>query len=182
MVRLSIIFLLVMTYCHGQNYFLKTQILNEGGQKITSNGYIVNLSFGQPIAYGKLTNSNYRAYLGFLRVPNNDRGVYPGIEQNEIQIQSDISNFNLIQCFPNPFRNQTMIKYNLPIETNVNLNVYNNAGQIVGTLVNGKQQPGQYNITWNINNVSQTTLPNGVYFYRLETNEYSATKKLVITR
>lgn len=182
-IKSLILIITTISIASAQSYILKSIVLDAGGKKISSTGYNMNLSFGQPIAYSTLSSSNYRAFLGFYRIPGSTTGAYPGIEDNEIQNPSIFPfAFFHYQCFPNPFRNQSVIKYSIPIETNVNLNVYNNAGQIVSTLVSDKQKPGQYNVTWNINNVSQSKLPNGVYFYRFEAGEFNATKKMVILR
>jgi predicted RNA binding protein YcfA (HicA-like mRNA interferase family) len=83
------------------------------------------------------------------------------------------------------YKNQAgkrVIRYSLPVETEVNLKVLNTAGRVVRILVNGKQKPGNYNFTWNLKGVSQSQLPNGVYFYRLEAGECKATKKMVMLR
>jgi hypothetical protein len=165
-----------------QNYVLRSVVLDEGGGKINSTGYIVNLSFCQPIASSQLSNSNYHAFLGFLSVSHSWTGAYPGIEQKEIEMQAFLSAFSLAQNYPNPFNRHTVIRYSLPIETDVNLRVINSAGRVIRTLVSEKQQPGQYNVTWNLNGVSQSQLANGIYFYRLEAGNFTSTKKMILTK
>lgn len=105
-----------------------------------------------------------------------------GIEEENNNITSLLSDFNLSQCHPNPFYNQTMIRYSIPIETEVNLKVFNTAGRVISSLVSEKQKPGIYNVTWNLKGVSQSRLANGIYFYRLEAGEFTATKKMVMLR
>jgi len=177
--------LLFIAASTAQTYYLKTVVLDAGGKSINGTNYKMNLSFGQPMASNIVSSTNLRCVLGFYRVFNcsTQTGAYPGIEDKEFQNISILPlNYALSQCFPNPFHNQAVIKYSLPVETDVCLKIYNNSGQIVGTLVNQKQGPGQYNITWNINNVSKSKLPNGVYFYQLQTDKYTSTKKMVILR
>ncbi len=116
-----------------------------------------------------------RIYVGFNMHPPT-----VGVEERSADRVVN-KGFKLGQNNPNPFNNQTLIRYSLPIETEVNLKIINSAGRIVRTLFEGKQKPGNYNVTWNLKGVSQTRLPNGVYFYRLEAGEFTATKKMVKT-
>ncbi len=73
--------------------------------------------------------------------------------------------FLLPQNYPNPFNPETTIPYNLKSNAYVELLVYNLAGQRVATLVSEEQEAGNYAVVFNA-----TTLPNGVYVYRLRTN------------
>ncbi len=85
--------------------------------------------------------------------------------------------FSLYQNYPNPFNSGTTIQYDISEGTNVTLTVYNILGQKVATLVNEYQSKQQYSIPFYTDN-----LATGVYFYRLRTNTYSETKKMVIVR
>jgi hypothetical protein len=87
------------------------------------------------------------------------------------------SKFNLSQNYPNPFNPVTTISYQLPRSAFVNLSIYNMAGQLIETLVNEHKNSGYHSVPWNAENVSS-----GLYFYRLEASEYSATKKCVILK
>jgi hypothetical protein len=160
-----------------QSYTLKPIVLNEGGKKVTSGNYVAGLSVGQQTGSNALTSGPYRAVFGFW---NPITGPLLGIEEKNFQKASSFPLvFSLSQCYPNPFNSQTVIRYSIPKETEVNLKVFNTAGRDVRTLVNGKQKPGNYNVTWNLKGVSQSRLPNGVYFYRLEAGDYTAIKKMV---
>ena len=86
-------------------------------------------------------------------------------------------NFGLLQNYPNPFNPVTTIRYELPIQTEVKLAIYNIMGQEMAELVNGKLAAGEYEIIWNAGN-----LPSGIYFYRLETTRKQITKKLVVLK
>ncbi len=85
--------------------------------------------------------------------------------------------FALQAAYPNPSRGQTTIKYQLPKASNVQLQVYNVAGQLVSTISEGQKPAGYHQISWNDNKLS-----NGIYFYQLKAGEYTATKKLLIVR
>jgi hypothetical protein len=96
-----------------------------------------------------------------------------GIKQQEGKpIPED---FTLYQNYPNPFNLTTMINYQLPMTSIVELSVYNLLGQKVATLVAEKQKAGRYKVEWDASGFA-----GGVYFYRLTTDTgFSETKKLL---
>ncbi len=85
--------------------------------------------------------------------------------------------FNLKQNYPNPFNPNTTISYSIPIQTNVNISVYDVSGKEIAILVNEVKSPGSYNI-----NFSAKNLPSGVYYYKITTNEYTETRKMVLLK
>ncbi len=85
--------------------------------------------------------------------------------------------FNLMQNFPNPFNPVTTIKYSLPMNSHVRIEVFNALGESVKILVDNEERAGYHTITWNADNVSS-----GVYFYRIIANGYSNTKKLLLLK
>ncbi len=85
--------------------------------------------------------------------------------------------FALSQNFPNPFNPTTAISYELSANSLVTLKVYDILGREVAMLVNERQAPGSYTMTFNA-----AGLPSGVYFYRLNTEKYSAIKKLLLLK
>jgi hypothetical protein len=90
---------------------------------------------------------------------------------------------SLDQNYPNPFNPTTTIKYTLADRGQVSLRVYNVAGQLVRTLVNDVQTPDAVRpVTWNGLNDSGQPVASGVYFYKLVTNDFSLTKKLVLLK
>ena len=76
--------------------------------------------------------------------------------------ENTTTEFSLNQNYPNPFNPSTMINYQLPMTNEVQLVIYNMLGEKVTSLVNEKQQPGKYSISWDA-----TRLSSGIYFYRL---------------
>ncbi len=99
-----------------------------------------------------------------LDVPDNDATLLP-------------QEFTLYQNYPNPFNPSTMIRYDIPVQGNVNISVFDVLGREVTRLVNGIQQAGEHWVTWNAEGV-----PSGVYFYRVTTNNFTETKKLLLMR
>jgi len=90
--------------------------------------------------------------------------------------QSDYS-FRLNQNYPNPFNPTTTIIYSLAKEGNVKLTVYNAIGSKVSTIVNEYKPAGSYSVQFNGSN-----LASGIYLYRLESGNYSATKKFIMLK
>ena len=85
--------------------------------------------------------------------------------------------FSLSQNYPNPFNPFTSIKFDIPNTLYVKLTIYNLLGKEVAVLVNKKLNAGSYEVDWNASGV-----PSGVYFYKLETEEYNATREMILTK
>jgi hypothetical protein len=85
--------------------------------------------------------------------------------------------FGLSQNYPNPFNPSTTIEFSLPKRSFVNLTIYNLIGQEVGVLVNEELGAGIHRNFWNAGNI-----PSGTYFYRLTTDNFVATKKMVLMK
>ncbi|NOS85870.1 MAG: T9SS type A sorting domain-containing protein [Ignavibacteria bacterium] len=85
--------------------------------------------------------------------------------------------YRLYQNYPNPFNPVTKIKYGLPKNGYVKLTVYDELGKEVSVLVDGYRQANMYEAVFDA-----TNLPSGVYYYKLETNEFAETKKMVIIK
>lgn len=85
--------------------------------------------------------------------------------------------FNLGQNYPNPFNPETKINYSVPVSGNVNIAVFNAAGQLVKELVNGFVNAGNYTVSF-----GGTNLASGVYYYKLEANSFTETKKMILVK
>jgi hypothetical protein len=85
--------------------------------------------------------------------------------------------FSLFQNYPNPFNPVTMIKYQIPINSDVELSIYNLLGQKVTTMVNEHQQAGFHQVEWDASGISS-----GVYFYQLVSGEYREVRKMMLLR
>ncbi len=83
----------------------------------------------------------------------------------------------LAQNYPNPFNPETRIRYKIPSETNVTLKVYDVLGREIAVLVDKEQYAGIYEVVFNGKNLSS-----GIYFYKLETDNYSDSKKLLLLK
>ena len=104
----------------------------------------------------------------------NHYGLPTGIENG-----GDITpaEFVLEQNYPNPFNPTTTISYQLNKNGNVQLTVSNVLGEKVKTLVNEIKQPGRYETLFDASSVAS-----GIYFYRLQAEDYIETHKMVLLR
>lgn len=100
-----------------------------------------------------------------------------GITNVRKNVNAEPSSFHLEQNYPNPFNPTTVFNYVLPITNNVNLSVYDILGREVAVLVNEKQNPGIYKVTWDASNYTS-----GLYFYKLVAGNYMETKKMVLVK
>ncbi len=100
---------------------------------------------------------------------------YPtDVKTNEIIKPNDIY---LYQNYPNPFNPVTNIIFEVPYTANVNIIIYNSLGQKINTLVNELKNKGTYRIQFN-----GSYLPSGVYFYRLDVNNNSIVKQMLLLK
>ena len=101
----------------------------------------------------------------------------------EVQVQARPTVFELANNYPNPFNPATAIQYALPQAADVELTVYNVAGQVVRTLVAEHQNAGRYVVEWDATNDSGHSLSSGMYFYRLQAGgEFRETKKMLLLK
>ena len=100
------------------------------------------------------------------------------VSRNEIRPQV----FELFQNYPNPFNSSTIIKFNISKTSFVNLKVFDILGKEIITLINQNLRSGNYSIPFSISQFSDNQIPSGIYFYRLQTEDFSQTKKLVIIK
>ncbi len=96
------------------------------------------------------------------------------VEQRETEINN---NFVLFQNYPNPFNPTTVINFSIPKSSQIELSVYNVLGQKVATLLNKKLLPGNYKYDFDAGN-----LTSGIYFYKLQTENYTQTKKMMLVK
>lgn len=90
--------------------------------------------------------------------------------------------FRLAQNWPNPFNLSTIICYDLPDQANVTLEVFNVLGQRVTTLQSGVKPAGTHRVRWDGRAADGHTVPSGVYFYRLRSEEISLVRKALLVK
>lgn len=85
--------------------------------------------------------------------------------------------YHLYQNYPNPFNPKSKIKYDISKLSSVKLVIYDALGREVVTLVTEQQNPGSYEVEWDGSNE-----PSGVYFYQLNTGNYSQTRRMLLIK
>jgi len=152
---------------------------------------------GAPIVL-RSTNTSYSWYVSNKKFPVFQIGYYSGsfngIPQPTtksviyypnnptigiVQLSSIIPDqFNLMQNYPNPFNPQTKIRFDVPsASSNLRLVVFDELGREIAVLVNQNLSPGSYEVKWDATNLSA-----GVYYYRLFTENFTETKKMLLIK
>jgi hypothetical protein len=104
------------------------------------------------------------------------------MEQN-IQMTTALpKSFGIAQNFPNPFNATTTIRYSLPNQANVRLEIFNILGQKVKTLVNEPQEAGYKQVLWDGKNDQGDNVSSGVYFYRINAGRYHNVMKMSLLK
>lgn len=91
-------------------------------------------------------------------------------------------NFKLNQNYPNPFNPETRISFELAVSTEVNLSIYNLLGEKVNTLIAQKLNAGFHSFSWDGRSSKNKSLPGGIYFYKLTSNGFSQTKRMLLLK
>jgi len=117
-------------------------------------------------------------YRGKIYRTTNLGGII-GINNNNEIIPND---FELFQNYPNPFNPSTKIKYQIKTEvrsqgSEVKLIIFDILGREIETMVNSKQKPGIYEVTFDGNNLSS-----GIYFYRIVVGDFASVKRMVLIK
>ncbi|RPI74053.1 MAG: T9SS C-terminal target domain-containing protein [Ignavibacteriales bacterium] len=109
----------------------------------------------------------------------NGGGMFSNGEPNIIKLTDGNSpdNYILHQNYPNPFNPSTTIQFALPNESFTKIEIFNSLGEKVSTLVSENLSAGTYKYEWNAEG-----LPGGVYFYRISTENFKQTKKLMLLK
>lgn len=105
--------------------------------------------------------------------------ISTGIDDDENQLPTS---FNLAQNYPNPFNPSTSIQFSLPSRSNIELSVYNIYGQKVKTLARGSFEAGEHQVEWNGTADNGRAVSTGVYVYKINSNEFNQSKKMVLMK
>ncbi len=116
---------------------------------------------------------NYRTYEGTIQVTT-------GVAEEDNPVLP--THFALGQSKPNPFGKITSINYQTPHTVKTRLTIYDASGRTVRTLIDRKDNPGWYTVNWDGRDDRGLECSAGIYFYRLEAGNYTATRSLVIVR
>ena len=121
----------------------------------------------------RVSGGYYKIYLPDYYIGDS---VLVGVKSKEIKNQLPES-YSLSQNYPNPFNPSTVINFNLPRVSNVELKVYNLLGQEVATLVNQEMNAGNHDVKFNASSLSS-----GIYFYTLKAGDFISSKKMLLLK
>jgi len=167
------------------NWVTATETNNQGFevQRKTEDGEFNNLGFvggfgttTKPKAYSfmdsKVQSGSYTYRLKQIDLD----GTYEYSPEVEVDVTTPIE-YALEQNYPNPFNPSTVIKYSIPQDGMVTLNVFNLLGEKVATLVNGIQQAGRYEV-----NFDASKLASGIYVYTINSGSFNSVKKMLLMK
>lgn len=150
--------------------------VNIGGNIYSGSGsYRLSSSVGQSVA-GKAAGGNYIVHAGFWNPAITLVGIHEKVIDQIPKVHS------ISQNYPNPFHRATTICYGIPKAEPVRIEVFNIAGQSVRVLVDQEESPGYRVIGWDGRDESGVELGCGVYFYRITTPQFQATRKMLLLR
>lgn len=149
----------------------------------TDGGIVWNADYS-PLVSGELNSADFIS--DFLVCTVGDDGtvfIYKigetvGIENNLVTI----TDYKLSQNYPNPFNPETMITYSIPLQSQVELIIYDVRGRHVATLVNSLQTSGSHAVTWSGMDDKGNSVSAGVYFYQLTGENYRSTGKMLLLK
>ena len=154
---------------------LERSVLSSGGSSGADPTWAMNGTLGQPtpseegVAGDKVLRTGFWAWL-------------PGATSGLTVLSTQPLRDYLFQNFPNPFRSSTTIKYMLSEERCVEISVFHVHGRRVRTLLTESQDPGRHCAVWNGLDASGREASPGIYFYRLDADNQSTVRKMVLAR
>lgn len=159
---------------------------NNGGFEIEKQAFNVWQNIGFVKGHGTTTETNDYSFID----KNVNSGIYSyrliqidldgaRIESKEVnaEVNFNSGNFSLEQNYPNPFNPSTSIEYSIPTSGFVTIRIFNELGEEVRKAVNEYKQAGNYKINFNAEDIVS-----GVYYYRIDSGSYSATRKMILMK
>ncbi|MBC8491161.1 MAG: T9SS type A sorting domain-containing protein, partial [Candidatus Marinimicrobia bacterium] len=90
--------------------------------------------------------------------------------------------FALHRNYPNPFNASTIIRFDIPVETHVTIEIFDILGRKVGILTDENKTPGFYEICWDGCDNNSKILPSGVYFYAITAGQFHRLHKMLLVK
>ncbi len=170
------------------NWVVRNMVNGANGANVNSgtwnSGQTYPLTFTTTLNAGwQAGNCKFAVFIykdnGSLNISENQQGfqsgyIVTGVNNQQTGIPKE---YELAQNYPNPFNPVTNIKFAVPKDGNVSLKIYDAVGRVVDVYLDGYVKAGYYNAEIDGSNWSS-----GVYFYTLETKEFTETKKMVLVK
>jgi len=139
-----------------------------------ANGELVNLKFESVVQeYDLISDVSISDFII----------VDPSADYIPVEIKGQLPDrFTLEQNYPNPFNANTNISFSLPKAGQVKLQVYDLLGRNVVALLDDFLEAGSHSVSWNGRSANGADLATGVYFYRLQTEDFDKTKKMLFVK
>jgi hypothetical protein len=161
-------------------------VLNLGNAKSTATNNVVAFEVGDSLFFEVEGAENGTAVgaVSVCGVSPQDCGtlVIPATGVDEPIEPVPPTRYYLTAGHPNPFRESTTIGFGLPVGAHVALRVYDVVGRRVATLVDREYPPGHHAVTWSGRNATGQRVSSGVYFYRLESEEFDRSGKVFMLK
>ncbi len=132
------------------------------------------------VAFAMIGGANLSALqAAALSAKNHYRQATPVEDGGGVNLPSA---YKLDQNRPNPFNPQTVISYSIPHTGQVNVSVFNVLGEKIATLVDQLEGAGEHSIVWNSTDDEGKPVASGIYFYRLKTDDFAQTRKMILLK
>jgi len=158
-------------------YSIPRSVIANGGSTGANTSFRLVGTVGQA-ATGPSSNSNFSLYAGFWSQVD---GTPVAVEDGPDELPGS---FKLDQNFPNPFNPSTTIRFALPAESFVRLEIFNIIGQRVRVLLNADAplSAGWHDVQWNGLDDASRPAASGIYFYRLHAAKFVETKRMILMK
>ena len=101
------------------------------------------------------------------------------VDSDDYNIPDD---FNLAQNYPNPFNPSTKIDFSIPVTAHVTISIFNILGQETATIIDEIKPAGNYSIIWNGIDSYGQSVSSGIYFYRINADDYTESRKMALVQ
>ncbi len=141
---------------------LYSAVMQDSNYIIAAGNISLHLGYGYEDFYAIKTDTSFN--------------FQPSIGIRKIEYEIPIS-FNLYQNYPNPFNPNTKIKFSIPEQSIIKLEIYDVSGKLVQLLVDKKMQVGTYETDWDA-----SSMPSGTYFCKMTNEKFTKTIKLILLK
>jgi len=157
-------------------------ITDNAGEDLELEFYYGERSAVESVNNFKVFNPEANCFVSKSIVINPNEDYYQiSLREEEESVEEAPVKASLIN-YPNPFNPTTTVSFNVPVETNVELGIYNVKGQLVKALVNEVTPAGTHSVEWNGIDNSGQKVSSGIYFSHLKTNKEVLNEKMILLK